>query len=313
MGDVESEIQTRRRIDGMSAILLPFDANGSPDWDRFAAHTQRTLDAGLVPAVNMDTGYVQTIDPQARTNALEIAAKICAGQTFVAGAYVADTEGAPLDVDAYKSAIASATDVGATPIVFPSWGLNSLGDVELIEALETVTTDTDRFLGFELGKSFVPYGRIYSDDMYIALMALNNCVGAKHSSLSRSTEWGRLALRDEHRNDFDVLTGNDRAIDMVRWGSNYLLGLSTMAPDYFAQRDALWESGDSDFYALNDLLQYLGEFTFRDPVPAYRHSAAQFLMLRGWIETDQTPHGTPRRPDADRAVLAEILTRLRAF
>ena len=33
----------------------------------------------------------------------------------------------------------------------------------------------------------------------------------------------------------------------------------------------------------NDALQYLGAFAFRPPVPAYRHSAAQFLALRGWI------------------------------
>lgn len=45
---------------------------------------------------------------------------------------------------------------------------------------------------------------------------------------------------------------------MVMYGSDYLLGLSTFAPDYFAKRDAYWESGDPRFYELNDLLQYLG-------------------------------------------------------
>ena len=33
------------------------------------------------------------------------------------------------------------------------------------------------------------------------------------------------------RPDFLVLTGNDLAIDMVMYGSDYLLGLSTFAPD----------------------------------------------------------------------------------
>ena len=41
--------------------------------------------------------------------------------------------------------------------------------------------------------------------------------------------------------------------------------------------------GDPEFYELNDRLQYLGAFAFRDPVPAYRHDAAIFLRLRGWI------------------------------
>ena len=40
-------------------------------------------------------------------------------------------------------------------------------------------------------------------------------------------------------------------------------------------------TSSTGFYALNDLLQYLGTFAFRPPVPAYRHSAAQFLKLRG--------------------------------
>jgi hypothetical protein len=103
-----------------------------------------------------------------------------------------------------------------------------------------------------------------------------------------------------------VLTGNDLAIDMVMYGSDYLLGLSTFAPDLFARRDAWWEAGDPRFHQLNDVLQYLGCFAFREPVPAYRHSAAQFLRLRGWIESDATHPRSPRRPESDREVLAEI-------
>ena len=72
----------------------------------------------------------------------------------------------------------------------------------------------------------------------------------------------------------------------------------------------MWEAGDPGFYELNDLLQYLGFFTFRPPVPAYKHSAAMFLNVRGWITSD-TPHpGGDRRPDSDRAVLRDIAERL---
>jgi hypothetical protein len=45
-------------------------------------------------------------------------------------------------------------------------------------------------------------------------------------------------------------------------------------------------------------------------VPAYKHSAAQFLAQRGWLDGDTTPDGAPRRPDADVAVLREIGGRL---
>ena len=66
-------------------------------------------------------------------------------------------------------------------------------------------------------------------------------------------------------------------------------------------------------HELNDLLQYLGVFAFRAPVPAYRHDAALFLSLRGRIGSDATPPGAPRRPDSDRAVLADIAERLEAM
>ena len=71
-------------------------------------------------------------------------------------------------------------------------------------------------------------------------------------------------LRDEIRPDFKILTGNDLAIDMVMYGSDYLLGLSTFAPDLFARRDRYWLAGDRRFYELNDILQYLGFLAFGD-------------------------------------------------
>jgi hypothetical protein len=131
-------------------------------------------------------------------------------------------------------------------------------------------------------------------------MEIDAFVGLKHSSLDRVAEWARLDLRDRHRPGFQIYTGNDLAIDMVQYGSDYLLGLSTFAPDLFAERDRLWADRDPRFYELNDALQHLGNVAFRPPVPAYRHSAAVFLRLRGWIDSDATPNGVPRR-DADEA------------
>jgi hypothetical protein len=125
-------------------------------------------------------------------------------------------------------------------------------------------------------------------------------------------EWQRLVLRNETRTDFMVFTGNDLAIDMVMYGSDYLLGLSTFAPDAFAVRDKMWETGDPRFYELNDLLQYLGFLTFRGPVPAYKHSAAQFLKLKGWIKTNKTHPKSPERPESDIPLLQDIANRIDA-
>ena len=74
--------------------------------------------------------------------------------------------------------------------------------------------------------------------------------------------------------------------------------------------DAFWEAGDPAFYELNDQLQYLGYFTFRSPSPAYKHSAAQFLHLRGWIKTNKTHPNSPTRPESDIEVLRELGQRL---
>jgi dihydrodipicolinate synthase/N-acetylneuraminate lyase len=295
----------------MSAVLVPCTADGTIDWDGLEAHIDRTCEAGLTPAVNMDTGYVQLLDPVDRDRILDLAA-VVAGRDFVAGAYVADDAGAPFDLDAYLAAAHAIASRGGTPVIFPSHGLNALPEPGWVDAHRRIAAEVDRFIGFELGPMFVPYGRIVSLDAYRVLLDIPQCTGAKHSSLSRQLEWDRLALRDAVRPDFHVFTGNDLAIDMVMYGSDYLLGLSTFAPEAFARRDALWTANDPAFHELNDVLQYLGAFTFRDPVPAYRHDAAMWFELRGWATSDATPAGVPRRPDADRAVLATLLTRLDA-
>ena len=296
----------------MSAVLVPYTADGAIDWPALEAHVVRTVDAGLTPAVNMDTGYVQLLPPADRARILALASQLTSGE-LVAGAYVADQPGDRFDLAAHVEAAAEVAAHGATPVLFPSHGLNALDDDGLVAALAGIAAELDRFIGFELGPMFVPFGRIYSLDAYRAMLAIPQCIGAKHSSLSRAAEWDRLALRDELRPDFLVLTGNDLAIDMVMYGSDYLLGISTFAPDAFAARDRMWATGDSAFYELNDLLQHLGRFAFREPVPAYRHDAAMFFELRGWASSDATPPGVPRRPDSDRAVLADIARQLDAL
>jgi dihydrodipicolinate synthase/N-acetylneuraminate lyase len=310
--DVEKRIRPRRKITGMSAILLPFREDGSVDWDGFRAHVHRTAAAGLTPAVNMDTGYVNLLTPEQKREVLAQTADILAGGAFVAGAFIGDKPGDAWNLDAYRRQIDLIHEYGGTPVIFQSYGLTNQSDAQIVEAYAAIGAYCPQFIGFELGTMFAPFGKIYSLDVYEGLLGVPQCIGAKHSSLSRQLEWERLQLRDQRRPDFKVFTGNDLAIDMVMYGSDYLLGLSTFAPEAFARRDALWEAGDPAFYELNDLLQYLGFFAFRSPVPAYKHSAAQFLKLRGWIETDRTHPASPTRPDSDRDILRDILARLEA-
>lgn len=303
-------LQPRRKIMGISAILLPYHAGGEVDWEGFDAHVQRTLEAGLIPAVNMDTGYGNLIDDAVREEVLLRSRRIADGQSFVAGVFVGDQPQAGFDSDSYRIGIEQIQRHGGTPIFFQSYGLIELPDDQLVEAYQALARECEKFLFFELGKVFAPFGRIYSLEVYQQLMLITNAVGAKHSSLKRLPEWQRLELRNRIRPDFKVFTGNDLAIDMVMYGSDYLLGLSTFAPDAFARRDAMWETGDPRFYELNDLLQYLGSFTFRDPTPAYKHSAAMFLKIRGMLGCDQTHPDSPHRSASDAEVLELIASDL---
>jgi len=303
-------IKPNRKITGISAILLPFRENGDIDWPGLADHVRRTADAGLTPAVNMDTGFANLISEEERQKVLRATRCALAGGEFVAGAFVADKPGDAFDADAYFSQVESIQNQGGTPIIFQSFGLTQQYGAEIVQAYETIGAETDSFIAFELGTMFAPFGAIYDLNTYSGMMGVASCIGAKHSSLSRQLEWERIALRDAVRPDFKVFTGNDLAIDMVIYGSDYLLGLSSFAPDLFAQRDAMWLAGDSGFYALNDLIQYLGFFAFRPPVPAYKHTAAQFLKLRGWIGSDRTHDDSPTRPSSDIAILHDIAARM---
>lgn len=313
-------LKTKRKIVGMSAILLPFlsatesltegDGPLHVDWDGFRAHVKRTADAGLTPAVNMDTGYGNLISEEIKSQVLKETEDVLGGQPFIAGAFVKDRQGDAFDFDQYRIAIDKIKEANGTPIIFQSFGLTQQSNSQIVDSYAQLGEHAGEFYGFELGSMFAPFGSIYNLDVFRGLLGVKQCLGAKHSSLSRKLEWERLQIRDQVRPDFKVLTGNDLAIDMVMYGSDYLLGLSTFAPEEFALRDAYWAQGDSRFFEINDVLQYLGFFAFRSPVPAYKHTAAQFLKLRGWIKNSLTHPLSPHRPDSDVAILENILEQL---
>lgn len=304
-----------RKITGYSAVLLPLCENGAVDWDGFSQTFTRTRQAGLMPAVNMDTGYANLIDEATRLEVLRKSQQLSDDgldlpHRFVAGAFVGDQPGDPFQLSAYQKGIEEIQEHAGIPVLFQSYGLTQQENAAIVDGYQQIAAVAPEFIGFELGTMFAPFGKIYDLEVYEQLMAIPQCIGAKHSSLSRELEWDRLRLRNAKRPDFKVFTGNDLAIDMVMYGSDYLLGLSTFAPEEFALRDRYWETQDNRFFELNDLLQYLGMLAFRNPVPAYKHNAAQFQHLRGWIATNKTYPGSPERPAADEEILKDLLSRL---
>lgn len=301
-------ILRNRKIEGISAVLLPFCDDGTPDIDGFLAHVERTYHAGLTPAVNMDTGYANHLTSRERLDILDLMSATAGGRRFVAGAFIEGESGNPASLYTHETDLIQQR--GGIPILFQSTALTTLPDAQLIAVYRQVAAHCDALLAFELGNMFAPFGRIYGMEIVESLMQIPQIVGIKHSSLNRELEWQRLDLRDRTRPEFKIYTGNDLAIDMIMYGSDYLLGLSTFAPDYFARRDAYWQEGDPKFYELTDVLQYLGQFAFRQPTPAYKHSAAQFLKLRGWIASDAPHPAAPRRPQTDIPIMEKIIDQL---
>lgn len=304
-------LRAGRRIEGISAVLLPFRPDGAADMVAYGNLLERTWAAGLTPAVNMDTGYANLLRPEERRDILGMVGSAARGRRFVAGAYIEGQDGDPSLL--YRRECGAIACNGGVPILFPASATGDLPGPALVALFRSIASEVDEFLGFELGRMFVPFGRIWDLETFRALMAIPQLKGAKHSSLSRGLEWERLALRDAERPDFKLYTGNDLAIDMVQWGSDYLLGLSAFHPEAFAARDRMWEAEDARFHELNDWLQYLGMVAFRAPVPAYKHSCAQFLHLRGLISSPEPHVRNPRRPDTDVALLEPILRRLDAL
>src|SRR5271169_1138561 len=299
----------RRKVQGIAAALLPYESEGKVAVEAFQQHLMVTHQAGLMNAVNMDTGYVNYLSEREKCDVLRWTTDALGKNvTFVAGAYIENQSG---DIVAlYRQQIDSIVQDGGIPILFQTARLHGLSSGEKASVYQAACQGYPHVLAFELGAMFAPNGEIFDEDMVRRLMDIPEIKGMKHSSLDRLVELKRLALRDQQRPEFRIYTGNDLGINMIEYGSDYLLGLATLAPEKFAQRDRLWAACDPAYYALSDALQYLGNVAFREPVPAYKHSAAAFLHLTGRIPSMRTHPKSPERPAWEPEMLRSCAQRL---
>jgi dihydrodipicolinate synthase/N-acetylneuraminate lyase len=309
LGAIVERQQLGRKVQGIAAALLPFEADGRIAVGAFQDHLRATHRAGLMNAVNMDTGYVNYLSEAEKADVLRWTREALGKDVpFVAGAYI---EGQTSDVvSLYRKQIGSIVAQGGIPILFQTSRLHGQSSAAKAAAYREVCRGYAHVLAFELGPVFAPNGEIFDEETFRRLLDIPEIKGIKHSSLDRLAELERLKLRDAQRPDFRIYTGNDLGINMIEYGSDYLLGLATFAPEKFAERDRLWESGDAAYYALSDALQYLGNVAFRAPVPAYKHSAAVFLHLTGRIPTDMPHPKSPNRPAWERGILRDCAQRL---
>ena len=141
----------------------------------------------------MDTGYVQLLDDDTRARVLDVAATrpMRARPASWPARSSPTSPGAPFDLDAYLARDGADQRARAAR----RWcsrrtGSTRSADAEWVAAHDALGARFDRFIGFELGPMFVPYGRIYSLAAYEGLLGVASCIGAKHSSLSRAARVG---------------------------------------------------------------------------------------------------------------------------
>jgi dihydrodipicolinate synthase/N-acetylneuraminate lyase len=301
-----------RVIDGCAALTLPFDEDGRPDLEALAALVQQTYASGLTPAVSTLAGYVDLLTDDERCDVLAVTAGVARGRRFLAGA-LPDTAGSGSLAERYAVALARVRRQGGTPLLWPCAELTTLDEDAIADLHREATRECPGAIAVEIAPTLLAQGRVYSLDLFQRLTDVPTLAGLYHASLSRVSEWYRVEARDARRPEFRLYSGHELAIDMPAYGSDYLLAGAGLLPDAFRTRDRLWTAGDARVTDLNDALQYVCSLTFRAPMAAARHAAAQVLALRG-ATPGSSPHpASARRPDADLDLLRDALERLDAL
>src|SRR5438270_12937509 len=203
--DIQRRVKPRRKVQGIAAALLPFDENGSVAVQAFQRHLVATQGAGLMNAVNMDTGYVNYLTDAEKSTVLRCAREALGkGVPFVAGAYIENESGEIVTL--YRRQMDAIVGFGGIPILFQTARLHGKSAREKAATYQALCRGYDEVLAFELGSMFAPNGEIFDEDTVRRLMDIHEIKGMKHSSLDRLTELKRLALRDLHRPDFRIYT-----------------------------------------------------------------------------------------------------------
>src|ERR1700684_107688 len=108
--------QPRRKVQGMAAALLPYESDGRVAVDAFAKLLTSTHRAGLMNAVNMDTGYVNYLSDTERQKVLVWTRQALGkGIPFVAGAYIEHHAGDDI-VALYRRQIDNTFRFGGKPL-----------------------------------------------------------------------------------------------------------------------------------------------------------------------------------------------------
>src|SRR4029077_18493788 len=161
----------RRKVAGIAAALLPFESDGPVAVEAFQRHLAATQRAGLLNAVNMDTGYVNYLSDAEKQEVLRWTREaLGAGVAFVAGAYIENQsgdgtgDGAGDVVRLYRREMERISEFGAIPILFQTARLHGKPAEEKAAAYRAICRGFPRVLAFELGPMFAPNGEIFDEE-----------------------------------------------------------------------------------------------------------------------------------------------------
>ena len=187
-----------RRVRGIAAALLPYTSDGKIAVEAFQRHLVATQRAGLMNAVNMDTGYVNYLSDAEKEQVLNWTCEALGkGRCFVAGAYIEGQAGDTVKL--YRREMDRIVKIGGVPILFQTARLHNKSAGEKIAVYQEACKGYEEVLAFELSQAFAPNGEIFDDETVKGLMDIPEVKGIKHSSLDRLVELERLVLRDERR------------------------------------------------------------------------------------------------------------------
>src|ERR1700693_3722486 len=112
-----------REVQGISAALLPFEADGRVAAAAFQQHLVATHRAGLMNAVNMDTGYVNYLSDAEKIEVLGWTREALGKNvSFVAGAYIEGQDGEVVAL--YRVQMDAIVKMGGIPILFQTTRLH---------------------------------------------------------------------------------------------------------------------------------------------------------------------------------------------
>src|SRR5881398_1223899 len=153
---IESLAQRRRfgrQVQGIAAALLPYESDGKVAVEAFQQHLVATQQAGLMNAVNMDTGYVNYLSDAEKFDVLRWTREALDKDVpFVAGAYIEGKDGELVSL--YRHQIDAIVQSGGIPILFQTARLHGKPAREKVAAYQAISKGYSQILGFELGSMF---------------------------------------------------------------------------------------------------------------------------------------------------------------